>query len=330
MPSLVRAQDLDPEAVARFLATPDPPAGFRRSETAAYYGWLLGAAGDVETVALAAMDGDRIVGALCAVLRRLSVDGEPLLTAKLEEMRTDPKERGRGVMSLVFSGVRDACLERGAHVLFAGPTSPFSYPIFTRRLGFAEPFTMPSFVRPLRLGPVPLRLPRIPAGARVEACAGLPPDAAARAAEICAAAGVAVMRTPDYLTWRYTRHPDTYRFAVLRADGAPRGLAVWKETLQRGLRIANLLECLAPTAGDRARLLAGVARIAARDSACQVFTGWATLGLSPASLLLRGCLLRRARTPLLLWHDGSLPPALIGRLRDPAAWLLSMGDFFDV
>ena len=229
-------------------------------------------------------------------------------------------------MSLVFSGVRDACLARGAHVLFAGPTSPFSYPVFTGRLGFVEPFTLASFVRPLRAGPLPLACSR----ADVEACTGLPSDAAALAARVSAAARVAVLRSPEYLAWRYVRHPDVYRFAVLREGGAARGLAVWKETLQRGLRIANLLECLAPTPRERAHLLAGVAGVAARDSSCQILTGWATLGLRPASMLRHACLPRRARTPLLVWHDGSLSPARVERLRDADAWLLSMGDFFDV
>ena len=71
MLSLVQARDLDPEVLARFLATPDPPAGFRRSESAAYYQWLVTASDGVETVALAAVDGDRVVGVLCAVLRRV-------------------------------------------------------------------------------------------------------------------------------------------------------------------------------------------------------------------------------------------------------------------
>jgi GNAT superfamily N-acetyltransferase len=326
MLSLVQARDLDPEALARFLATPAAPAGFRRSETAAYYRWLVTASGDVETVALAALAGDRIVGFLCAVLRRLTLEGETLLAGKLEEMRTDPAERGRGVMSLVFSGVRDACLARGAHVLFAGPTSPFSYPIFTGRYGFVEPFALASFVRPLRVGRLPLAFVR----ADAQASSGLPADAAALAAHLSAGARVALQRSQAYLQWRYERHPDAYRFVVLREDGAARGLAVWKETRQRGLRIANLLECLAPTPRERARLLDAVAGVAVRDASCQILTGWATLGLGPASLLRHACVLRRAHTPLLLWHDGSLSPASVARLRDRDAWLLSMGDFFDV
>ena len=326
MLSLIQARDLDPDVLARFLATPEPPAGFRRSETAAYYQWLVTASGDVETLALAALDGDRVVGVLCAVLRRVIVDGETLLTAKLEEMRTDPRERGRGVMSRVFAGVRDACIARGAHVLFAGPTSPFSYPVFTGRLGFVEPFTLASFVRPLRAGPLRLAFPH----AAAQACPRLPSDAASFAARVSAGARVAVLRSPDYLAWRYERHPDDYRFVVLREGDVVCGLAVWKETLQRGLRIANLLECLAQTPRERVRLLAGVAGVAARDSFCQILTGWATLGLGPAAMLRHGCLRRRARTPLLVWHDGSLPPATVERLQDPGSWLLSMGDFFDV
>ena len=326
MLALVKARDLDPEALARFLATPGPPPGFRRSETADYYRWLVTASGDAEAVALAALDGDRIVGVLCAILRRVTVDGEPILTAKLEEMRTDPRERGRGVMSRVFAGVRDACLERGAHVLFAGPTSPFSYPIFTGRLGFVEPFSMASFVRPLRAGPLRLAFGH----ASVETPPALPADAGALAERVSAAARVAVLRTPAYLEWRYGRHPDPYRFVVLREAGAAAGVAVWKETLQRGLRIANLLECLAETPRVRGRLLGAVAAVAARESSCEVLTGWATLGLGPGALLRRGCVLRRARTPLLLWHDDALPAAVAERLRDPRAWLLSMGDFFDV
>lgn len=277
-------------------------------------------------MALAAVEGDRILGVLCAVLRRLVVGGGTILTAKLEEMRTDPRERGRGVMSRVFSGVRAACLERGAHVLFAGPTSPFSYPIFTGRLGFTEPFSMASFVRPLRAGPLPLAFGR----AGVETPASLPPDACALAERSSTRARVAVLRTPAYLDWRYAQHPDGYRYVVLRDGSAVRGVAVWKETMQRGLRIANLLECLAETSRVTGRLLGAVAAVAARESSCQVLTGWATLGLGTAALLRHGCLLRRARTPLLLWHDGTLPEETTRLLGDPGAWLLSMGDFFDV
>jgi GNAT superfamily N-acetyltransferase len=324
--ALVPARDLDPEALGRFLATPDPPAGFRRSETPAYYRWLATASGEVETVALAAVEDGRIAGALFAVVRKTVVAGETIRTAKLEEMRTDPNQRGRGVMSLVFSGVRDACLERGAHVLLAGPTSPHSYPIFTKRLGFVEPFSMASFVRPLRIGPI--RLAR--AGRGVDTPSKLPIDACAFSERLSVAARVAVLRSPEYLAWRYERHPDAYHFVVRRDRERVRGVAVWKETRQRGLRIANLVECLAETPRERGLLLSAVAGVAARDSSARLLTGFATLGLTPAALLRRGSWLRRSRTPILVWHDGSLPPAKVAALHDPGAWILSMGDFFDV
>jgi GNAT superfamily N-acetyltransferase len=330
--SLVPAAEVEPEALARFLQDAVPARGFRRSETPVYYQWLIGSRACGETVALVALDGQRIAGALCAVLRRLHVGGETLLAAKLEEMKTDLQDRGRGIMSLVFQGVAKLCAERGAHVLLAGPTSPFSYPIFLNRLGFEEPFTVATWVRPVRVPRFGTPLPQgWGAGSTTRACGDhIPEDAAQLAQGWANAMPVAAARSPDYLRWRYEAHPDTYRVVRMYTGSLCHGLALWKETVQRGLRIAQVVELLAGDAEGESALLAHVVRDVRDASRAELVAVWKPAHLGIGSLVARGFLPRRAQTHFLLRSDASIPTQLVTRLRDRRKWHLSMGDFFDV
>ena len=63
---------------------------------------------------VACLDG-KVVGSLTASLRTLRVDHDTLVVAKLEEMKTDPSVRGRGVMSRVYERVFAESVERVAH-----------------------------------------------------------------------------------------------------------------------------------------------------------------------------------------------------------------------
>lgn len=326
------AASLDPEELGAFLRTAGLASGFRRSETPAYYQWLLGPRAGSETVSLVALDGRRIAGALTAVLRPLHVAGETILAAKLEEMKTDPRDRGRGVMTFVFKGVTDACAERGVGLLFAGPTSQFSYPIFLKRFRFEEPFTITTFASPLRIPGIGMPIPVLSAARRTsgECSDRIPDDAAERAQEWGRLSSIAWNRSPAWLRWRYETSPDRYRVVVMRASGVCRGIALWKETLQRGLRIANVVEFLAADARDEGRLLGHVARAVRASSRAEVIALWKPVHLGTGSLVARGFLPLRSRTHFLVRRLDTLHPTFLDRLRDQRQWHLSMGDYFDV
>ena len=239
-----------------------------------------------------ACDGERIVGALTAVLRHTLVDGERVLAAKLEDMKTDPAYRGRGVMSRTFKRVKEEALDRGAHFLMGGPTSPLSYPIFVKRLGFSAPFGIRNVVRPLRarvLGrALPLTLPgrneHRSVGANTAAPAGFA-ELAERATQV---AQVATWRSAAYLNWRYDQHPDTYRFVSLREGTHLQGVAVVKETWQRDFHLVNVVDLIAPEGHTVRRVLAAVGAYAAGSASADFVVAWPPRGRGLLAHLARG------------------------------------------
>jgi GNAT superfamily N-acetyltransferase len=321
---LVPSATLPIDTLARFLGSPHAPGAFRRSETPAYYRWLLSPPPELEAVSLCAVDGERIAGSLTALVRPLSLGGEIHLSAKLEEMKTDPRDRGRGVMSQLFAAVKEACLARGARVLLGGPTSPFSYPIFLERFGFSAPFTLENLIRPRGLRGARAQ------DAELERCEKLPQDALALAERVSRRAPVATLRSPSYLRWRYESHPDPYEILVSREQGRASGLAVCKQTRQRNLSLLTVVELLAEGPHEELSLLRRVARHAAALGGTDLLTVWRPMSLSRVALALRGWIPRLARTRIVSWIDPSLPAALRALLQRREAWQLSAGDFFDI
>jgi len=331
---LVPSSMLPIETVARFLGSSVAAGVFRRSESPAYYRWLLSPPPGMEAISFCAVEGERIAGSLTAVVRPLVVAGDVQLSAKLEEMKTDPRDRGRGVISLLFGAVKEACLARGVRILLAGPTSPFSYPIFVKRFGFTAPFTLESSICLLRLpaGPhgLPLRLGSRGPGPELERCEQLTEEAFELAERVSRSASVATLRSRPYLHWRYETHPDAYEILMARDAGRPSGLAVCKQTRQRNLSLLTVVELLAETPRQELALLVRVARRAVALGVADVLTAWRPTRLSRLALALRGWLPRPARTRIVSWIDPSLPASLHALLLRREAWQLSAGDFFDI
>jgi GNAT superfamily N-acetyltransferase len=334
---LCRIDALDPEQVECFLREDSEDGSFRRLQTAAYYSWLSGPGPTgFRSASWAILDGDRLLGTLFAPLRDVWLDGELVLTAKLEEMRTHPDARGRGVMRLLFERVRDDAFDRGARILMAGPTSPFSYPIFRERFEFLEPFQIVSAVRPVRWqrtrGAIsaPDSLPVGIDGMRqLEATAFDDPALGRFAETVTRLAKGAVWRDAGYLQWRYGVNPEQYQCWVQRRSGEIGGAVIVKRTRQRSMDVLNVVEVLAASRASRARVLGSLAS-EARRSDIGVVNCWVPQPSDLLKMVSRGYIPRPARTHFLLRTHPDLPEPQRAAAMDRRGWLLGMGDFFDI
>jgi GNAT superfamily N-acetyltransferase len=320
---IVHSNEVPIETLAAFLRSdPRDDGSFRRSETAAYYAWLLSDPPGGASVSVCAVDGSRIVGSLSAVLRPTRIEAEVLLSAKLEDMKTDPTERGRGVMSRVFGALKEEVVARGARLLIGGPTSPFSFPIFVKRFGFVAPFEIRSTLRTLLLPALSRQVDRIEEVERFPS----ETDELWRSAE--RGASCAVLRSAPYLTWRYTEHPDRYRILAWRRHGAIQAVCVVKETRQRGIRLVNIVELLGHSARAERALLAGLAAMERRLDPRGLMVAWPPNGTESVGWLGLGHVPRPATTRIVF-----LPVLdLVARdiLLHRRAWRLAPGDFFDI
>lgn len=320
------ASSIDPSNLADFLRGGENPNSFRRSETPEYYAWLLRGPEPGATVARIALWRGRLIGCLFAVIRTARVLSERVRIAKLEEMRTAPEVRGRGVMSALFESVRAGARERGARVLQAGPASPYSLPIFQKRLHFATPFYVRTLVRPLRLVPrlSPGRSqPRSNATTDWDALWPLtrppptPPDVAA-----------ALERSETYLRWRYASHPDEY-FVSSLPGGPEAGNIVWKLTRQRGLFLCNVVDVVAPTSADWIAGLRRSLRSINVERLADMLVLWEPRRGAVRRAFAAGFLPRLARVPFLLRCEPDVDTTTAGALLS-RSWFVTMGDYLDI
>jgi GNAT superfamily N-acetyltransferase len=329
-----RSQDVELGRLAGFLGDGEAASGpeaesFRRVQSPAYYGWLIGTGPVGEAVSWVACDGDRIVGSLTASLRPIRVLGESLILAKLEEMKTDPAYRGRGVMSQVFARVKAEAIERGVSILMGGPTSPLSFPIFTKRLKFEAPFGVANCVRLLRLrrgagGPESGSLVDTPGEPAIDA------DVVPFLERTLSGSDVATVRDRSYLQWRYLEHPDSYEFLTIRDGLEIRGFAVCKVTKQRGYRLANAVELIAAPGRDRRALLRAFTRWAKGVAMADFAVVWPPEGrrfeaLSSAYVPRFG-----GDTRVVFWFAPALAERFRATLRSRRAWWMGMGDLLDI
>lgn len=321
---VVPSWELPLPVLSRFLRSQPVQSGFRRSEAPSYYRWLLGSGAGKGTISWTAVDGDRPCASLTAILRPARIGTTTVLCAKLEEMRTDGAYRGRGLMSRVFERVRREAAEREVRLLLAGPSSPYSFPIFVNRYGF-RPIRVRSVLRPLGV-PWPASGSTETAGAQFVST--VPDGIDDLVAAATAAAPIALHRSSSYFSWRYDRHPDAYEWFELR-DARRRlvSAAVLKRTFQRRRRLLNVVELLGDSGPE---LVARLARREQENGSSQLIALWPPRGDHYVSWLLRAFVPRPDTVPLLVCELEPLALTVRRRLYERRSWYLSMGDFFDL
>lgn len=304
----------------------DEGGGLRlRDKSAAYYRWMYEQNPAGRAVVHSARQGERIVASFAVAPKLFVVDGERVVVGKTMDMFTDPAWQGHGLMRTCTDAVFAEAESSGIRGWYVTP-SVNSYPIFTRRWGYREEFSLAYRLRVLR-PPLLQRRRRLPDGITVEEVAGFDRSADDLWERVQPGYRVAQVRDAAYLNWRYVANPDHYDLLALRRDGRLVGVAVLGKTLRRGIPVGELLELVHEVDDTEAlRLLVRAASTQAEAHGCRLLQAWSVPGTRfDARLRRAGMRWRRGEVKFLL--SPGFPGSAAG---DPDAWLLTQGDGNDV
>jgi GNAT superfamily N-acetyltransferase len=269
-----------------------------------------------------ALDGPRIVGFRTFLRWKFTApDGRPVHAARAVDTATDPDHQGRGIFTALTSQAIDQLPDDGVQLIFNTPNEK-SLPGYLKmgwrevgRLAVAVKPTSPRFLLVVGTARGPAGRWPLPTAAGSD-----PADAFADQASVTSlldsqprAAGLATVKSPEYLRWRYGNEALGYR-VVLRGAGPEAGFAVFRRR-RRGRAVEGVLCDLVVPEGSpaaAAELLRQVDRAAEVDYLLRLDRRRVT----------RGPFVRLPKVgPVLACRplDASPAPGLTG-------WALTMGD----
>ena len=258
-----------------------------------------------------AMDGETCAGFYMIWPMTLCVGATLVPAGQSIDTMTSLDYQGQGIFTRLARATYELAAQRGIQVLIGAPNAA-SYPGFMRRLSWAHPCEIITYVRPLSLsGAVPFGAALTPAArllplageagveTREEAPAG--EALAAFLAAIPAERGIwRVRRTAQWYAFRYQPAGKfDYRWVSVYRDGALAGLAIWGMPLAPDGRLvrANLVELVGLDAAARRAAAAGAVR-AARAAGAHVIAA-ATTSKPLAAPLRSNGFLRYRSGPLI-------------------------------
>jgi GNAT superfamily N-acetyltransferase len=177
----------------------------------------------------------RSLGVLAMSYARAQVAGEEQLVAFAVGAVTHPDARGRGIFGRLELDNEARAAEAGA-TMALGFTNPLAGPILVGKLGWHDLYRMRLWARPLRAR-------RTGEGALAPRTGEYLDAFGEEHAAQWRAAGYrnALVRTAEYLTWRYLDAPRDYR--VLGGDG---GFAVVGHAVRKGFSAGVVCELVGP------------------------------------------------------------------------------------
>jgi len=253
-------------------------------------------AGSLRSVAV--RDGV-VVGVAGHSLYRLSLGSREGLGQFSVHAVTAPDARGLGIFRALEVRHEEQGLERGSSCVLAFASAP-TRPLFLGPLGWTQIDRRRVWARPL------------PIGRRGNRAARFRPEHEDAYASVAARLRNHLVRSRDYLDWRYADSPREYRILE-----APRGgFAVVGFTRRRGLRLGLLMELVAESAEGGPLLRAALAEA----------RGAAALLAVPSPCLPRACLARHGFVPTTYRLD-FMGKGLVEPLDARSeAWTVSLGD----
>ena len=243
---------------------------------------------DREPVFSAADDESRLLGALAMSFARAAIDGREELVAFAVHAVTHPESRGKGIFSRLELRNEETAEAAGAP-LALGFTNPLAGPILVGKLGWRDLYRMRFWVRVLR----PLRALRRRGGgglppSRSETLERFGPDHERAWRRVAPAWGNCVVRSSEYLNWRYVDAPKDYR-----ALGSANGYAVVAHAIQKGVSAAVICDLVAPPREQRGlvrrclREARGGADVVIAVPAPDQRRAFLTLGFVPTPMAIR-------------------------------------------
>ncbi|MGH8978827.1 MAG: GNAT family N-acetyltransferase [Acidimicrobiia bacterium] len=247
-------------------------------------------------------------------------DGRVRRAVRAVDTATHPEYQGRGIFRRLTMQSLDELRTDGVDFVFNTPNDK-SRPGYLK-MGWREVGRLPAAVRPKSAGAVVRMLrSRVPAerwslvSTGGDAAVDVLSDSgtAALLASLAPAAALRTRRTVDYLRWRYSFEPLTYR-ALALDDDTERGVAVFRVRRRGTATEAALCEVLVPSADIAAAHTLERAVGNATDADYVIRLG----GSSATSKFLR----LPGQGPMLTWRDvsGSQTPPGIDD------WQLQLGD----
>jgi GNAT superfamily N-acetyltransferase len=201
------------------------------------------------------LDDGRVAGASAMSFLRMRLNGEEHDVAFALDAATHPDYRGRGLWSVLELHNEQESAAAGAPAVL-GFTNPVAGPILVGKLGWAD-------LAALRLWARPQRLRAAEAGFRDgggETLDRFGPEADALYRLVRGGWGNHVVRSTEYLNWRFVDSPRPYRILAARAGGELAGWAVVTHKRFQGRAVGAVADLVAPEAGIARSLLRRAAR----------------------------------------------------------------------
>ena len=217
-------KDLEPmfELFASYFPADD------RLLTSAYTRWLYAENPFGPALMVRVTEGERWVGFMAMVPVELARCGKPLRTYYVVNVLVHPQFHGKHLFGRMITAAKALVTAEGAALM--GHPNDMALKSWQRaRMHFHEPLR-PSLALPVPWGRG-VSASIVKEVGQLNASASVLADVAAQSQSWCVAA------TPEYLDWRYLRHPsNTYGVQVLAARGAPAGVQITKR-VRPGVRL---------------------------------------------------------------------------------------------
>lgn len=201
------------------------------------------------------LDGDRVAGASGMSLYRVRLGGEESLVAFALDAATHADYRGKGLWSVLELHNEQECARAGAAAVLGFP-NPVSGPILVGKLGWRHLARLRLWARPLSL--------RASESTWRDGGGDTLARFDAEAEDVYRRASTRwtnhVVRSADYLNWRFVDSPRPYRILAARRDGRLQGWAVVTHKRFQGRAVGVVADLVARDDRSASSLLRRAAR----------------------------------------------------------------------
>jgi GNAT superfamily N-acetyltransferase len=225
------------------------------SATAADFEWWYERNPTGPQVLSLVVDDGRVAGASGMSHFRMRLGGEERTIAFALDAATHPDYRGRGLWSILERHNEDACAQAGAAAVL-GFTNPVAGPILVGKLGWRDLARLRLWARPLSLRATESEL-RDGGGETLDRFDDEAEDVYRRASSDWAAH---LVRSADYLNWRFAESPRPYRILAERRGGRLEGWVVVTHKRFQGRAVGAVADLVAVDGGAARSLLRRAAR----------------------------------------------------------------------
>lgn len=323
-----------------------------RSHEAEYYEWKCSKNPLQQGQMWLAEDGDSLVAIKNVTPKAMKVLGVVIKAGEMGDSFTHPNYQRQGIFTTLSKVAREAALNEGISLIYNTPNKRTSMPAYIRKLNHVPaPVTVRDLVLPLdskqlltrKLGIAQFAVPlsaimgtffrvvfrfgmrgRDRGGTSVESLSAFPADINALWERVSKYYDVILVRTKEYLEWRYVSNPDTYSVLIARSrNGAIEGYMVTKLGCFGDTLAGFLADFVTVETDPRIfRTLLASAVEDFRRRKVEIVRTWAVRGSFYDKILFQAGFLPYGRVPLLCFNN-EVGSEAVGRAHK---WHFTLGD----